>query len=83
MKIVSYEIPYTISRKEGGIELKLHEDDKKRVNEEALRDQEAATIPNIAKELGDFNDKQRNIVKHTLMRSQDTGTGKIILKYLE
>lgn len=83
MKIVTYEIPYTINRKGGGIELKLHEDDKKRINEESLRDQEAASIPNIAKELGDFNDKQRNIVKHTLMRNQDEGKGKITLKYLE
>lgn len=83
MKIVSYEIPYTLSRKDGGIELQLHENDKKRVNEEALRDQEASSIPNIAKELGDFNDKQRNILKHTLMKDQGTGSGKITLKYLE
>lgn len=83
MKIITYEVPYTLTRQDSGIKLVFHEEDKKRVNEEALRDQEASNIPNLAKELGDFNDKQRNILKHTLMKNQDTGKGKILLKYLE
>lgn len=82
MKIVTYEIPFTITRVGSSVKLELDEDNKKEVASEALQDQRISNIPNIAKELADENDKQKTLVKHTLLGKDERSEGKITLKYL-
>lgn len=82
MKIVSYEIPYTLIKKGSNVEMTLDESNKKMVGEESVGDQQATNVPNIAKELGDYNDKQRTLTKSIMLGSQTEAKGTITLKYL-
>ena len=83
MKILTKKIPVKLTRTPSGVEMEMFED--RAVEDFSIpisQDEEARGIVMLSKDVGDFNDKQRIIVKKSLFANETTRETHILLRYL-
>jgi hypothetical protein len=83
-KISKFKIPVILKRdNQGQISLELQEDKKEFVGHDELPNGFTTNeVPKISSELSSYNEKQKDIVKGTLMDSEDERETSIVFKYL-
>lgn len=81
MEIKYFKVPVTITRQGMDCLLEIHEDQKTIHKTEPI-EVGSSQIVNLAKELDDYNNKQKQLAKHTLLASEDKQESHIIIKML-
>ncbi len=81
MKITTFRVPIVLERKGKGVELTILEDDKKIASEREL-EEGSENIIKLTKQISDFNEMQKTVVKGTLLKNEESREGFIQMQIL-
>lgn len=82
MKITTFKVPITLNRVGEGIELIINEDGKTVSTTRDLEEGSENDILKITKQISDFNENQKVVIKKTMLKSEDTTQGFIQMQIL-
>lgn len=84
LKEVSYRVPVKLKRQPNGeVEIEFNEEMKTEVSRSSLGSISSGEIPNKSMEFADFNEKQKSVIKNTMLNSESERETHVIFKYLE